>query len=121
MRSSGHSTRQLIKRSVSSSRAIGKKATSLRGRHHPDDFYDDRKNHSGRGRPSRTELSKSHSRDHQRRIKPLLPELSEVCGALWPCIVVMMRQLLQLRYARAQFTLGINVSGDRIRSGQKEI
>lgn len=54
--------------------------TSLRGRHHPDDFYEERKNHSGRGRASRAELSKGHSRDHQRRIKPLIPELNEVRG-----------------------------------------
>ncbi|XP_053086312.1 YTH domain-containing protein 1 isoform X1 [Pangasianodon hypophthalmus] len=77
LRSSGHSTRQLVKRSVSSSGAIGKKVTSLTGRHHPDDFYEDRKNHSGRGRTSRADLSKGHSRDHQRRIKPLMPELNE--------------------------------------------
>ncbi|GAA6074042.1 YTH domain-containing protein 1 isoform X1 [Tachysurus ichikawai] len=77
LRSSGHSTRQPVKRSVLSSRSIGKKMTSLRGRHHPDDFYEERKNHSGRGRASRAELSKGHSRDHQRRIKPLIPELNE--------------------------------------------
>ncbi|KAM9441043.1 YTH domain-containing protein 1 isoform 3-T3 [Clarias gariepinus] len=51
--------------------------TSLRGRHHPDDFYEDRKNHSGRGRAPRADLSKGHSREHQRRIKPLMPELNE--------------------------------------------
>ncbi|MCJ8748450.1 hypothetical protein PDJAM_G00165020 [Pangasius djambal] len=77
LRSSGHSTRQLVKRSVLSGGAIGKKVTSLRGRHHPDDFYEDRKNHSARGRASRADLSKGHSRDHQRRIKPLMPELNE--------------------------------------------
>ncbi|XP_017315843.1 YTH domain-containing protein 1 isoform X1 [Ictalurus punctatus] len=77
LRSSSHSTRQPVKRSVSSSGAIGKKVTSLRGRHHPGDFYEDRKNHSGRGRASRADLSKGHSRDHQRRIKPLMPELNE--------------------------------------------
>ncbi|KAI5615694.1 YTH domain-containing protein 1, partial [Silurus asotus] len=77
LRSSGHSTRQLVKRSVSSSRAIGKKVTSMRGRHHPDDFYEDRRNHSGRGRAPRTDLSKGHSRDHHRRIKPLMPELNQ--------------------------------------------
>ncbi|KAF7688514.1 YTH domain-containing protein 1 isoform X2 [Silurus meridionalis] len=77
LRSSGHSTRQLVKRSVSSSRAIGKKVISMRGRHHPDDFYEDRRNHSGRGRAPRTDLSKGHSRDHHRRIKPLMPELNQ--------------------------------------------
>ncbi|KAF4072891.1 hypothetical protein AMELA_G00252690 [Ameiurus melas] len=77
LRSSSHSTRQPVKRSVSSSGVIGKKVTSLRGRHHPGDFYEDRKNHSGRGRASRVDLSKGHSRDHQRRIKPLMPELNE--------------------------------------------
>ncbi|XP_060768566.1 YTH domain-containing protein 1 isoform X2 [Neoarius graeffei] len=75
LRSSSHSTRQPVKRS--SGGTIGKKVTSLRGRHHPDDFYEDRKNHSGRGRASRSDLSKGHSRDHQRRIKPLMPELNE--------------------------------------------
>ncbi|KAL7835028.1 hypothetical protein SRHO_G00292750 [Serrasalmus rhombeus] len=84
LRSTAHSTRQPVKRSAPSTGASGKKVTSLRGRHPPDDFYDDRKNHSGRGGASRADLSKGHnekplnrSRDQQRRIKPLMPELNE--------------------------------------------
>lgn len=70
--------------------------TSLRGRHHPDDFYEDRKNHSGRGRASRADLSKAHSRDHHRRIKPLMPELNEVCGA---DVEKKKKKILHLKYA----------------------
>uniref|UniRef100_A0A8B9K4P9 YTH domain-containing family protein n=1 Tax=Astyanax mexicanus TaxID=7994 RepID=A0A8B9K4P9_ASTMX len=88
LRSAGHSTRQPVKRSAPSTGANGKKVTNLRGRHPPEDFYDDRKNHSGRGGSSRADLSKGHSekplnrsRDQQRRIKPLMPELNEVGGA----------------------------------------
>ncbi|XP_072513848.1 YTH domain-containing protein 1 isoform X1 [Salminus brasiliensis] len=84
LRSTGHSTRQPVKRSAPSTGANGKKMTSLRGRHPPDDFYDERKNHSGRSTTSRADLSKGHSekplnrsRDQQRRIKPLMPELNE--------------------------------------------
>ncbi|RXN24551.1 YTH domain-containing 1 isoform X1 [Labeo rohita] len=82
LRASGHSTRQPLKRAAPSSGS--KKTSSLRGRHAPEDLYEDRKNHAGRGGASRADLSKgygekglSRSRDSQRRIKPLLPELTE--------------------------------------------
>lgn len=77
--------------------------TSLRGRHHPGDFYEDRKNHSGRGRASRADLSKGHSRDHQRRIKPLMPELNEVCGAFWLGIKIYI-------YIKADFTVEVDLT-----------
>ncbi|XP_012685651.1 YTH domain-containing protein 1 isoform X1 [Clupea harengus] len=84
LRSSGHSTRQLMKRGAPSSGANGKKLANPRGRHVPEDFYDDRKNHAVRGGASRGDPPKGHSdkpltrsRDSQRRIKPLMPELSE--------------------------------------------
>uniref|UniRef100_A0A4W4GNX4 YTH domain-containing family protein n=1 Tax=Electrophorus electricus TaxID=8005 RepID=A0A4W4GNX4_ELEEL len=84
LRSSGHSTRPPVKSSTSSTGANGKKLTNLRSRHPPDDYYDDRKNHSGRGGSSRVDLSKGHSektlsrsREQQRRIRPLMPELTE--------------------------------------------
>lgn len=87
MRSSGggHSTRQLMKRGPPSSGANGKKLSNPRGRHTAEELYDDRRNHGVRGGHSRGQPSKGHSekpltrsRDTQRRIKPLMPELSEV-------------------------------------------
>ncbi|XP_063067089.1 YTH domain-containing protein 1 isoform X1 [Engraulis encrasicolus] len=86
MRSSGggHSTRQLMKRGPPSSGANGKKLSNPRGRHTAEELYDDRRNHGVRGGHSRGQPSKGHSekpltrsRDTQRRIKPLMPELSE--------------------------------------------
>ncbi|XP_056314822.1 YTH domain-containing protein 1 [Danio aesculapii] len=84
LRASGHNTRQPMKRAAPSSGSNGKKTSNPRGRHAPEDLYDDRKNHSGRGGASRADLSKgygekglSSSRDTQRRIKPLMPELTE--------------------------------------------
>lgn len=83
LRASGHATRQQLKRAATSSGSNSKKTSNPRGRHAPEDIYDDRKNHTGRG--SRADLPKgysekglSRSRDSQRRIKPLLPELTEV-------------------------------------------
>ncbi len=83
LRASGHPTRQPLKRAAPSSGS--KKTSNLRARHAPEDLYKDRKNHAGRGGASRADLSKgygekglSRSRDSQRRIKPLLPELTEV-------------------------------------------
>lgn len=74
-----------MKRGAPSSGANGKKLANPRGRHVPEDFYDDRKNHAVRGGASRGDPPKGHSdkpltrsRDSQRRIKPLMPELSEV-------------------------------------------
>nr|XP_021331805.1 YTH domain-containing protein 1 isoform X1 [Danio rerio] len=85
LRASGHNTRQPMKRAAPSSGSNGKKTSNPRGRHAPEDLYDDRKNHSGRGGASRADLSKgygekglSSSRDSQRRIKPLMPELTEM-------------------------------------------
>ncbi|XP_076139847.1 YTH domain-containing protein 1 isoform X2 [Alosa pseudoharengus] len=85
LRSSGHSTRQLMKRGGPPTGANGKKLTNPRGRHLPEEFYDDRKNHGARGSTSRGDPLKGHSdkpltrsRDAQRRIKPLMPELSEL-------------------------------------------
>ncbi|XP_077062915.1 YTH domain-containing protein 1 isoform X1 [Siphateles boraxobius] len=82
LRASGHTTRQQLKRAATSSGSNSKKTSNPRGRHAPEDIYDDRKNHTGRG--SRADLPKgysekglSRSRDSQRRIKPLLPELTE--------------------------------------------
>ncbi|XP_039518065.1 YTH domain-containing protein 1 isoform X3 [Pimephales promelas] len=82
LRASGHTTRQQLKRAATSSGSNSKKTSNPRGRHAPEDIYDDRKNHAGRG--SRADLPKgysekgpSRSRDSQRRIKPLLPELTE--------------------------------------------
>ncbi|CAM4534137.1 unnamed protein product [Leuciscus chuanchicus] len=82
LRASGHTTRQQLKRAATSSGSNSKKTSNPRGRHTPEDIYDDRKNHTGRG--SRADLPKvysekglSRSRDSQRRIKPLLPELTE--------------------------------------------
>lgn len=82
LRASGHPTRQPLKRAAPSSGS--KKTSNLRARHAPEDLYKDRKNHAGRGGASRADLSKgygekglSRSRDSQRRIKPLLPELTE--------------------------------------------
>ncbi|XP_077062916.1 YTH domain-containing protein 1 isoform X2 [Siphateles boraxobius] len=83
LRASGHTTRQQLKRAATSSGSNSKKTSNPRGRHAPEDIYDDRKNHTGRG--SRADLPKgysekglSRSRDSQRRIKPLLPELTEM-------------------------------------------
>ncbi|XP_051751573.1 YTH domain-containing protein 1 isoform X2 [Ctenopharyngodon idella] len=83
LRASGHTTRQQLKRAAPSSGSNSKKTSNPRGRHAPEDLYDDRKNHAGRG--SRADLPKgysekgpSRSRDSQRRIKPLLPELAEM-------------------------------------------
>ncbi|XP_067293687.1 YTH domain-containing protein 1 isoform X2 [Pseudorasbora parva] len=83
LRASGHTTRQQLKRATTSSGSNSKKTSNPRGRHAPEDLYDDRKNHAGRG--SRADLPKgysekglSRSRDSQRRIKPLLPELTEM-------------------------------------------
>uniref|UniRef100_A0A8C2AUB7 YTH domain-containing family protein n=1 Tax=Cyprinus carpio TaxID=7962 RepID=A0A8C2AUB7_CYPCA len=83
LREAGHTTRQALKRAAPSSGS--KKTSNLRGRHAPEDLYEDRKIHAGRGGASRADLSKgygekslSRSRDAQRRIKPLLPELTEV-------------------------------------------
>lgn len=83
LRASGHTSRQPLKRAASSSGS--KKTSNLKGRHAPEDLYEDRKNHAGRGSASRADLSKgygekglSRSRESQRRIKPLLPELTEV-------------------------------------------
>ncbi|XP_039518064.1 YTH domain-containing protein 1 isoform X2 [Pimephales promelas] len=83
LRASGHTTRQQLKRAATSSGSNSKKTSNPRGRHAPEDIYDDRKNHAGRG--SRADLPKgysekgpSRSRDSQRRIKPLLPELTEM-------------------------------------------
>lgn len=74
-----------MKRGGPSSGANGKKLTNPRGRHLSEEFYDDRKNHGARGGASRGDPLKAHSdkpltrsRDAQRRIKPLMPELSEV-------------------------------------------
>lgn len=85
LRSSGHSTRQHMKRGGPSSGANGKKLSNPRGRHLSEEFYDDRKSHGVRGSASRGDPLKGHSdkpltrsRDAQRRIKPLMPELSEV-------------------------------------------
>uniref|UniRef100_A0A8C1ADX8 YTH domain-containing family protein n=1 Tax=Cyprinus carpio carpio TaxID=630221 RepID=A0A8C1ADX8_CYPCA len=82
LRASGHATRQPLKRATPSSGS--KKTSNLRGRHAPEELYEDRKNHAGRGGASRADVSKgygekglSRSRDSQRRIKPLLPELTE--------------------------------------------
>lgn len=65
--------------------ANGKKLANPRGRHLSEEFYDDRKSHGVRGGASRGDPLKGHSdkpltrsRDAQRRIKPLMPELSEV-------------------------------------------
>uniref|UniRef100_A0A673LG01 YTH domain-containing family protein n=1 Tax=Sinocyclocheilus rhinocerous TaxID=307959 RepID=A0A673LG01_9TELE len=83
LRASAHTTRQPLKRATPSSGS--KKTSNLRGRHAPEELYEDRKNHAGRGGASRADLSKgygekglSRSRDSQRLIKPLLPELTEV-------------------------------------------
>ncbi|XP_042610485.1 YTH domain-containing protein 1-like isoform X2 [Cyprinus carpio] len=83
LRASGHATRQPLKRATPSSGS--KKTSNLRGRHAPEELYEDRKNHAGRGGASRADVSKgygekglSRSRDSQRRIKPLLPELTEM-------------------------------------------
>ncbi|XP_016393839.1 YTH domain-containing protein 1-like [Sinocyclocheilus rhinocerous] len=82
LRASAHTTRQPLKRATPSSGS--KKTSNLRGRHAPEELYEDRKNHAGRGGASRADLSKgygekglSRSRDSQRLIKPLLPELTE--------------------------------------------
>uniref|UniRef100_A0A8C1XPL8 YTH domain-containing family protein n=2 Tax=Cyprinus carpio TaxID=7962 RepID=A0A8C1XPL8_CYPCA len=79
LRASGHATRQPLKRATPSSGS--KKTSNLRGRHAPEELYEDRKNHAGRGGASRADVSKgygekglSRSRDSQRRIKPLLPD-----------------------------------------------
>ncbi|XP_051545292.1 YTH domain-containing protein 1 isoform X2 [Myxocyprinus asiaticus] len=85
LRSSGHASRQPLKRAPPSAGSNGKKSSNPRGRHAPENVYDERKNHAGRGDASRGDLPKvygekglSRSRDSQRRIKPLLPELTEM-------------------------------------------
>ncbi|KAG5834865.1 hypothetical protein ANANG_G00266110 [Anguilla anguilla] len=92
LRSTGHTTRQAIKRSAPSGGANGKKLVNTRSRHSSeykgDDYHydrsEDRKNHSVRGGGSRGDPPKSHSekpltrrREPDRRPKPLMPELSE--------------------------------------------
>lgn len=87
LRSSGHTTRQTVKRAGHSAGSNGKKTSNPRGRHAPDDLYEDRKSHGGRGSAPQSDLSKgygdkgmSRSRDSQRRIKPLMRDLTEVCN-----------------------------------------
>ncbi|XP_051528591.1 YTH domain-containing protein 1-like isoform X2 [Myxocyprinus asiaticus] len=85
LRSSGHATRQPLKRATPAAGSNGKKSIFPRERHAPENVYDDRKNHAERVDVSRGDLpggygdkGLSRSRDSQRRIKPLLPELTEM-------------------------------------------
>ncbi|XP_041104370.1 YTH domain-containing protein 1-like isoform X3 [Polyodon spathula] len=93
-RSSGHYTRQAVKRAVGSTVSSSKKPVNARGRHSSDYkseeyHYDrnkdsgDRNNHSVRGSSSRV-AQKSHHlkpvsrrKDSDRRIKPLMAEVPE--------------------------------------------
>ncbi|KAI7812688.1 putative YTH domain-containing protein 1 [Triplophysa rosa] len=85
LRSSGHTTRQTAKRAGHSAGSNGKKSSNPRGRRAPDDLYEDRKSHGGRGSAPQSDLSKgygekgvSRSRESQRRIKPLMRDLTEI-------------------------------------------
>ncbi|XP_015218260.1 YTH domain-containing protein 1 isoform X5 [Lepisosteus oculatus] len=94
LRSSGHSTRQTVKRSSTATVTGGKKPVNPRGRHSSDYkaeeyHYDrnkdsgDRRNHVVRGSSSRDihkvhhDKSMGRRRESDRRPKPLMPEVSE--------------------------------------------
>ncbi|TRY92680.1 hypothetical protein DNTS_025233 [Danionella cerebrum] len=84
LRGSIHTTRQSAKRPAPSSGSNGKKSHNPRGGSAPEAVYEDRKSHAVRVGTSRNDHSKgygdkglSRSRESQRRIKPLLPELTE--------------------------------------------
>uniref|UniRef100_A0A3B3QZZ6 YTH domain-containing family protein n=1 Tax=Paramormyrops kingsleyae TaxID=1676925 RepID=A0A3B3QZZ6_9TELE len=88
-RSSGHAVRQTMRRPMPPVGANSKKLVSLRNRHATDykgvDYHYDRKGQTGRGGISRDDPSKvqsdktlNHRKDLDRRLKPLMPEISEV-------------------------------------------
>ncbi|KAM6985884.1 YTH domain-containing protein 1 isoform 2-T2 [Aplochiton taeniatus] len=88
LRSLGHATRQATKRPAPSAGTSGKKPINTRSRHPSDykseEYYDERKTHQIRGSSSRGDPVKAHHdkalpriREVDRRIKPLMPELSE--------------------------------------------
>ncbi|MGH0185064.1 UNVERIFIED_CONTAM: hypothetical protein FKN15_017216 [Acipenser sinensis] len=88
-RSSGHYTRQAVKRAAGSTISSSKKPMNARGRHSSDYkneeyHYDrskdcaDRKNHSVRGSSSRdAQKPVSRRKDSDRRIKPLMAEVPQ--------------------------------------------
>nr|XP_055056291.1 YTH domain-containing protein 1 isoform X2 [Misgurnus anguillicaudatus] len=76
LRSSGHATRQSVKRGASSAGSSVKKISNPRGRHAPEELYEDRKSHTGRGGTAQADASRS--RESQRRIKPLMEEVPEI-------------------------------------------
>ena len=89
LRPSGHSARQASKRPLSSAGASGKKPLGTRGRHpgeyKSEEYYEDRKPQPMRAGMSRGDPGKVHNdkpmvrrREPDRRIKPLMPDLSEV-------------------------------------------
>ncbi|XP_062340268.1 YTH domain-containing protein 1 isoform X1 [Osmerus eperlanus] len=88
LRPSGHTTRQASKRPLPAAGASGKKSLSTRGRHpseyKSEEYYEDRKTQPMRAGMSRGDPGKVHNdkpmarrREPDRRIKPLMPDLSE--------------------------------------------